>query len=100
MFKFTGLYDVEEFLSKVNHKLIFFCCQVESLKQELSDRDNVICQLSANLKTTTESRERLQSEYADQAKVLADQICHLQEQLQQVSVCIMVHYGLPCYVFT
>ncbi len=50
----------------------------------MKQRDDMIQQLSDNLKATTENRDTLQSEYSIQAQQLAQQVHTLQLQLQQV----------------
>ena len=50
----------------------------------MKQRDDMIQQLSDNLKATTENRDQLQSEYTTQAQQLAQQVQTLQLQLQQV----------------
>ena len=50
----------------------------------MKQRDDMIQQLSDNLKATTENRDQLQSEYSTQAQQLAQQVQTLQLQLQQV----------------
>ena len=50
----------------------------------MKQRDDMIQQLSDNLKATTENRDQLQNEYSTQAKQLAQQVQTLQLQLQQV----------------
>ena len=64
------------------------CCvfsfQWEEFQSALRQRDEVIKQLSANLKAVTENRDTLQTEYTSQAEQLAQQVQTLQLQLQQV----------------
>ena len=50
----------------------------------MKQRDDMIQQLSDNLKATTENRDQLQNEYSTQAQQLAQQVQTLQLQLQQV----------------
>ena len=50
----------------------------------MNQRDDMIKQLSDNLKATTENRDQLQNEYSTQAQQLAQQVQTLQLQLQQV----------------
>ena len=50
----------------------------------MKQRDDMIQQLSDNLKATTENRDQLQNEYSTQAEQLAQQVQTLQLQLQQV----------------
>ena len=57
---------------------------MEELEAGLKQRDDMIQQLSDNLKATTENRDTLQSEYSIQAQQLAQQVHTLQLQLQQV----------------
>jgi len=49
-------------------------------------RDDVIRTLSANLRTMTENRDSLQTEYMTQAGQLVEQVQVLQGQLKQVSL--------------
>ena len=52
----------------------------------MKQRDDMIQQLSDNLKATTENRDQLQNEYSAQAQQLAQQVQTLQLQLQQVII--------------
>lgn len=52
----------------------------------MKQRDEVIAQLTENLRATTASRDTLQQEYTAQAAELARQVQTLQLQLQQVIV--------------
>ncbi len=61
------------------------CFQISELEMGLKQRDDMIKQLSDNLKATTENRDHLQSEYSVQAQQLASQVQTLQLQLQQVT---------------
>ena len=61
-----------------------YCCLDSELEAGMKQRDDMIQQLSDNLKATTENRDQLQSEYSTQAQQLAQQVQTLQLQLQQV----------------
>jgi len=59
---------------------------VREFELALLRRDDVIRTLSANLRTMTENRDSLQTEYMTQASQLVEQVQLLQDQLKQVSL--------------
>lgn len=59
--------------------------KLREFEQALLRRDDVIRTLSANLRTMTENRDSLQTEYMMQAGQLVEQVQVLQDQLKQAS---------------
>ena len=64
--------------------LFTFYYQILECENAIKQRDEVISQLSENLRQTTENRDSLQADYQRQAEQLAEQVQVLQDQLKQV----------------
>lgn len=65
----------------------FFFSQIQEFQQALSQRDQVIQQLTVNMQTVVQSRDAVQAEATAQTNQLSQYIQTLQDQLQQVSYC-------------